>query len=136
MQMIQRFLGSRIGAFVLVAGVFGALIVLAPLAAGNMRVGSLSNKTVHIIAHCIVWSGVTLVLVRALPGRLGWAWLIALGLAFLEEWHQAFVPGRFCRLADFTLNFSIVTGVVLIVAGCLALRRRSDRPATPAASTA
>ncbi len=124
-EQVSRICQNRLAALAAVAVIFAALIALAPMASGNVRFAGLSNRTLHIIAHIIVWSGVTATLGRVFRGRLWAAWLIALSLSWLEETHQYFVPGRICSWRDYSLNFGIVTGAAILV--FIFVRLRSKR---------
>ncbi|MCX6553661.1 MAG: VanZ family protein [Candidatus Aminicenantes bacterium] len=50
---------------------------------------------------------------------------VLLLLAFLDEWHQAFVPGRFCSLKDLLFD---ALGALAGIAACLVLRRWAAKP--------
>ena len=89
----------------------------------------LTDKHVHLL----VYAGFALVLVRALSGGR-WSGVtatttlqaaaIAIGYAVSDEWHQAFVPGRYSDLADVVAD---AAGAALAVAAVGAMTRWGHR---------
>ena len=75
--------------------------------------------------HIPLYAGLTFCLLKALSGRQrrqGTSWglsgLTLLGtgaFAALDEWHQAFVPGRSASVGDFLLDFVGIVAMLLIV---------------------
>ncbi len=94
----------------IVLGIFLA----APLLAGNMRIGCLSNHTVHKLGHIAVWGSLSIVLALAL-GRGAWAGGAMLACSSAAEVHQLFVPGRYFSLHDLAINALAITGSLLLL---------------------
>lgn len=84
------------------------------------------------VVHAVVYGGFALLCLRAFHGRLGplrapaaaGAILLAMTFGLIDEWHQAFVPGREASGLDWTAD---AVGILLALGG-LALfagRRRA-----------
>ena len=74
------------------------------------------DKVLHAIAYGIMawlaWHAL-----HAVPHPGWWAWLYAASYAATDEWHQYFVPGRYCDLWDWVADAMGAALVVLILTG-------------------
>ena len=80
------------------------------------------NSAQHVdkVGHFIAYTGLGLLLGLTVSGRNGrlLAALGAIGLGFLLEWGQSFVPGRAMSLADGLVNTGgVIFGLLLIKKG-------------------
>lgn len=64
---------------------------------------------VHKAGHIILYGLLGSVLYKALGGSFVWANFLVALFAASDELHQAFVPGRSCRLGDVVLNILAAT---------------------------
>ena len=105
------------------------------------------SRSIGSIAHLMEYAGLAVLLFRALSG--GWpnkelvapdqsgllahkstfvySFLIGLLFAFLDEFHQGFVPGRDAKLSDVALDTIGVSMALTVIGGWLGLRR--EKPA-------
>jgi VanZ family protein len=82
--------------------------------------GGLSDKHVHALVFgllAVLWCRA---IARGRYGRLslihlGLAWVVAVAYGALDEWHQAFVPGRSSDVLDLAAD---ATGALLGVIAC------------------
>jgi hypothetical protein len=122
----------RLTCLAAVTAIFGSLVIAAPVAAQPFDLPWISDRTLHIVAHLVVWTVIGLLLAMGL-GRWWWlAWPIGLVLAAAEELHQGLVPGRTVDLFDWVLNAVGVTVAVAVVWAARNLFAR--RPLDPAAA--
>lgn len=112
----------RLSPLLAVAGIIIALVAAAPVAAQPFNLPWISDRTLHMAAHLVVWNLVGCLLTLGLHRWWWLAWPIGLLLAAGEELHQGLVPGRTVDLHDWLLNAAAVTAAVLLV-GLLRFRR-------------
>jgi VanZ family protein len=85
-----------------------------------------ADKLVHGLSYALLAWLVARALPTLAPGRLALVLLALAAFAALDEWHQAFIPGRSASVADW---YADTAGVIL---GLLtaALRRSPSRAAS------
>jgi VanZ family protein len=112
--------------FTLVAAAYTAgVLILSSIPAEPgpelLGLGSWAPPEVQNLAHIPLYAGLSLLWCLGLSDHLvsptqvlGLALAIAIGVGALDEWNQAFVPGRFASLTDATLNtLGAAVGVLL-----------------------
>jgi VanZ family protein len=84
------------------------------------------RDTSDLLLHFLAYAGLALLVIRAVASgrwdrltRGSWwlAWLITAAYGATDEWHQAFVPGRFSSLADWiadALGAAVALGTAAI----------------------
>ena len=81
--------------------------------------GGMQHRLAHIDAFAVLAA-----LVRfgfgSTPGASLWSWLVVVGFALTDEWHQSFTPGRQVGLDDVVVD-SAAGFVSLLVVGVLHL---------------
>jgi len=92
------------------------------------------------LAHAPVFAALAFCWLRALSGALeipgaayGAAALVTSVCAVLDEWHQAFVPGRHASVGDLLLDVAGIGGMLVIV-GLTRLRADAARRSQPRTS--
>lgn len=104
--------------------------LLAAYAAIIFYVSSLSDplRVIHVpsgpVPHAIEFSGLGLLLFvtgTVQPfGPRPWRFVAMVALGWLyaasDEWHQSFVPGRTCELADWLVDAAAVLAAVVVLA--------------------
>jgi VanZ family protein len=74
------------------------------------------------LGHAPLFAGLAFCVLKSVS-RLGEVWWVPYMLAFavsgacgaLDEWHQSFVPGRYCSMGDFLVDLVAVAGMLLIL---------------------
>lgn len=93
---------------------FAILYLAAKAFGGDLDFAFLSDHQVRTICHFSGY-GCLAVFVHAAIRRNVWlSWGIALTLAWGEEFHQIFVPGRYFTLDDLLINFLGVSIFLLL----------------------
>lgn len=97
----------------LAAGVAACGFVFLYLAAqvfgGDLDIAFLSDHQVRTICHFSGFGTLAVILHAALRRSVWLSWTIALALAWGEEFHQLYVPGRYFTYDDLLVNFLGVT---------------------------
>ncbi len=114
-----------IAAVIAVAG-FGILYLAAKLFAGDLDIAFLTDHQVRVICHFSGYGCLAVFVHAALRRNIWLSWTIALALAWGEEFHQIFVPGRYFTLDDLLVNFLGVS-IFLLLAHKLRLIQRVGR---------
>ncbi|MBL4699706.1 MAG: VanZ family protein [Phycisphaeraceae bacterium] len=113
-------------AAVLAVSGFAILYLAAKTFGADLEFAFLTDHQVRVICHFSGF-GFLAVLVHAAIRRQVWlSWVIALSLAWGEEFHQLVVPGRYFTLFDLWVNFLGVT-IFLILFHKLKLMGRLGR---------
>lgn len=113
-------------AAVLAVSGFAVLYLAAKTFGDDLEFAFLTDSQVRIICH-FAGFGCLAVLVHIAIRRQVWlSWVIALSLAWGEEFHQLVVPGRYFTLDDLLVNFLGVT-IFLILTHKLKLIGRLAR---------
>lgn len=117
--MVRFHLGYAAAAVGYMTGI--GLLTSAPAAAWT---GGGGLSLFWNILHVPLYAGLALCLLLAVTGG-EWSsrvpWRLYAGIAFIagasgafDEWHQAFVPGRYASVSDFLLNCVGIAGLVLV----------------------
>jgi VanZ family protein len=72
----------------------------------------------HRLAHVGAWAILAALdywALRGWPRRAVLAWLLAAAFGVLDEWHQAFTPGRSARLEDALVDAAAAAGALLLI---------------------
>ncbi len=105
---------SRLAAVVMMLATGMTLMLISPIAAGDIDLLGIPDSWVHFAGHISVWAFVACI-AAALLGKPGViSWLLASSLGCLEEWSQYFQPGRIVALDDFATNI-ISAGVSTVL---------------------
>lgn len=105
---------SRLAAVVLMLATGLTLMLISPIAAGDIDILGIPDSWVHFAGHISVWAFVACI-AAALLGKPGViSWIVAASLGCLEEWSQHFQPGRVVALDDFATNI-ISAGVATVL---------------------
>jgi VanZ family protein len=92
------------------------------------------------LLHAVAYAGMALLASRALHGgldRMAWApglgaVGVAVGYGALDEFHQAFVPGRQASVLDWVADAVGAIAAIVILAGVVSHRRRiATHPSRP-----
>ncbi|MFG0248604.1 MAG: VanZ family protein [Phycisphaeraceae bacterium JB051] len=114
-----------IAAVIAVTG-FGILYLAAKLFAGDLDIAFLTDHQVRVICHFSGYGCLAVFVHAALRRNIWLSWTIALALAWGEEFHQLFVPGRYFTWDDLLVNFLGVS-IFLLLAHKLRLIQRVGR---------
>jgi VanZ family protein len=88
---------------------FATLYIAAKTFGMTLHIGSITDHEIRPFCHFFTY-GILAVIVHAALRRNIWlSWGIALTLAWGEEFHQIFVPGRYFTLDDLFVNFMAVS---------------------------
>ena len=87
------------------------------------RVDLVVRKCAHFSEYAILGGLLLVFFSKLTKKRYGVAWLCGTVYAVLDEWHQAYSPGRSCEVRDVLLDSAgVICGIVLIV--CIGKIRR------------
>ena len=114
----------------LAAGVAACGFIFLYLAAqvfgGDLDIAFLSDHQVRTICHFSGFGTLAVILHAALRRSVWLSWGLALALAWGEEFHQLYVPGRYFTYDDLLVNFLGVT-IFIVLAHKLKLIHRLGR---------
>jgi VanZ family protein len=106
------------------AAIAWAGLIFAASSRPDLRVSDddLLDLVLRKAAHLFVFGVLAVLVARVLRGEglgsratLGWAWLVTLGYAISDEWHQTFVEGRAGQASDVAIDMVGATvGLVVL----------------------
>ncbi|GEM_PF-2495010 len=105
---------------------FAILYFAAKAFGGDLDFAFLSDHQVRTICHFSGYGCLAVFVHAALRRNIWLSWTIALTLAWGEEFHQIFVPGRYFTLDDLLVNFLGVS-IFLLLTHKLRLIQRVGR---------
>jgi VanZ family protein len=118
-------MGPRLGKYA--AGLISLILYLGISLLSSLPGSSLPSGIPDIIPHFCEYAVLAFFFIQVFKDPAGlkevagaFALLVLLGL--LDEFHQAFVPGRFCSMKDLLFD---ALGSAAGISACLILRRRS-----------
>jgi len=116
----------------LIAGFIAGLIVLglfvaAKTLSADMGVFGINEDIVRAVAHFGGFGVIAVLIAMATRNRLIIAGVVTLLIGAAEEIHQAFVPGRYASLGDWSINAAGVVVFLLVFATLLPTLRRMRR---------
>lgn len=102
-----------IAATVAIAG-FATLYLAAKAFGVTLHIGSITDHEIRPFCHFFTYGTLAVIVHAALRRSVWLSWIIALSLAWGEEFHQFFVPGRYFTIGDLTINFLAVSIFLLV----------------------
>jgi VanZ family protein len=108
-----------------------AIYWLSSLPALGTTDSDAATQLVSNLAHVPLFAGLTFCVFKSLSGpfdpwwvRHGLALAVSGALAVLDEWHQAFVPGRQSSAGDLLLDLAGIASMLVLLHACA---RRLER---------
>jgi VanZ family protein len=95
------------------------LIYALIFALSTLPASALPSGIPDFIPHFIEYGLLSFFIARAFSGRIDMAKValiivISMILGILDEFHQSFVPGRFCSVADLLVDFAGICAAVFL----------------------
>lgn len=105
---------------------FATLYICAKAFGMDLHLGVVTDHEIRPVIHFLTYGALAVIVHAALRRNIWLSWGIALTLAWGEEFHQIFVPGRYFTLDDLAVNFLGVS-ICLLLAHKLRLIQRVGR---------